>query len=66
MRIVHRSQTAIERSTQFVGDCIPGLLRMMMMMVLETKVMTAKMGMTMPSSGNTNSKGPCEVVVSKV
>ena len=66
MRMVQRSQTAMERRTMLVGDCIPGRLRMMMMMVLETSVMTARMGMMTPSRGKTNSMGPREVVVSMV
>ena len=56
--MVERSHTAIERRTMLVGDCIPGLLRMMMMMVLETSVMTARIGMMTPRSGKTNSMGP--------
>ena len=49
-----------------MGDCMPGRLRMMIMMVLETSVMTARMGMMTPSRGKTNSIGPREVVVSMV
>ena len=66
MRMVQRSQTAMESRTQLVGDLMPGLLRMTMMMVLDTIVTTASTGMMTPSSGNTNIIGPCEVVVSKV
>ena len=66
MRMVQRSQTAMERRTMLVGDCMPGRLRMMIMMVLETSVMTARMGMMTPSRGKTNSIGPREVVVSMV
>ena len=66
MRMVQRSQTAMERRTMLVGDCMPGRLRMMIMMVLETSVMTARMGMMTPSRGKTNSMGPREVVVSMV
>ena len=66
MRIVQRSQTAMESRTMLVGDCMPGRLRMMMMMVLETSVITARMGMMTPSRGKTNSMGPREVVVSIV
>ena len=58
MRIVQRSQTAMESRTQLVGDLMPGLLRMMMMMVLETRVTTASTGMITPSRGNTNIIGP--------
>ena len=58
MRIVQRSQTAMESRTQLVGDLMPGLLRMMMMMVLETMVTTASTGMITPSKGNTNIIGP--------
>ena len=56
--MVQRSQTAMERRTQLVGDLMPGLLRMTMMMVLETRVTTASTGMITPSSGNTNTIGP--------
>ena len=66
MRMVQRSQTAMESRTQLVGDLMPGLLRMTMMIVLDTIVTTASTGMMTPSSGNTNIIGPCEVVVSKV
>ena len=66
MRIVQRSQTAMERRTMLVGDCMPGLLRMMMMMVLETSVIRARIGMMTPSRGKTSSIGPREVVVSIV
>ena len=41
-RMVQRSHTAMESSTQLVGDCMPGLLRMMMMIELETRVTTAR------------------------
>ena len=58
MRIVQRSQTAMDSRTQLVGDLMPGLLRMMMMMVLETRVTTASTGMITPSRGNTNIIGP--------
>ena len=58
IRIVQRSQTAMERRTQLVGDCMPGLLRMMMMMVLEMRVTPAKIGIMIPSRGNTNLRGP--------
>ena len=40
--MVQRSHTAMESSTQLVGDCMPGLLRMMMMIELETRVTTAR------------------------
>ena len=66
MRMVQRSQTAMERRTMLVGDCMPGLLRIMMMMVLETSVMTASIGMMTPSRGKTNSIGPREREVSIV
>ena len=66
MRMVQRSQTAMESRTQLVGDLMPGLLRMTMMIVLDTMVTTASTGMMTPSSGNTNIIGPCEVVVSNV
>ena len=66
MRIVQRSQTAMERRTQLVGDCMPGLLRMTMMMVLEMTVTPAKRGIMIPSKGNTKRRGPWELVVSKV
>ena len=58
MRMVQRSHTAMERRTQLVGDLMPGLLRITMMMVLETRVTTASTGMMTPSSGNTNIIGP--------
>ena len=41
-RMVQRSHTAMESSTQLVGDCMPGLLRMMMMIELEIRVTTAR------------------------
>ena len=41
-RMVQRSHTAMESSTQLVGDCMPGLLRMMMMIELDIRVTTAK------------------------
>lgn len=56
----------MENRTQLVGDLMPGLLRMTMMIVLDTMVTTASTGMMTPSSGNTNIIGPCEVVVSNV
>ena len=65
-RMVQRSHTAMESSTQLVGDCMPGLLRMMMMMVLEMRVITARMGITIPSRGNTNCIGPWDLDVSNV
>ena len=40
-RIVVRSQTAIESKTQFVGDCIPGLMMTMMMKI--TMIITRTM-----------------------
>ena len=43
-RIVVRSQTAIESKTQFVGDCIPGLI-MMMITTLMTMTMVLIMMM---------------------
>ena len=62
---MQRSHTAMERRTMLVGDCMPGRLSMMMM-VLETSVITARIGMMTPSRGKTNSIGPREVVVSIV
>lgn len=41
-RMVQRSHTAMESSTQLVGDCMPGLLRMMMMIELDIRVTTAR------------------------
>lgn len=64
--MVERSHTAIERRTMLVGDCIPGRLRMMMMMVLETSVITARIGIMTPRRGKTNCMGPMYVVVSMV
>ena len=66
MRIVIKSHTAIERRTQLVGDCMPGLLRMMMMMVLEIMVMIVRMGMISPSRGYTEWIGPRFMEVSRV
>ena len=48
-RIVVRSQTAIESNTQFVGDCIPGLVMVMvkkkMMMMMMVMMMMKRMMM---------------------
>ena len=56
--MVQRSQTAMERRTQLVGDCIPCRLRMMMMMVLEMRVTRARSGHIKPCIGTVKFKGP--------
>ena len=66
MRIVIKSQTAMERRTQLVGDCMPDLLRMMMMMVLEIMVMMARKGIISPRRGYTKWIGPRFMEVSRV
>ena len=43
-RIVVRSHTAIESKTQFVGDCIPGLISMIITMKM-TRTMMLRMVM---------------------
>ena len=66
MSIAIKSQTAIERRTQLVGDCMPGLLRMIMMMVLEIMVMIVRMGIISPRRGYTKWIGPRFTEVSSV
>ena len=56
----------MERRTQFVGDCIPGLLKTMMMIVLEMRVITVRSGMINPKRGYTYCRGPRFVDMSMV